>query len=572
MIVQVMPYPAVGGGTPTLGTATLTVASGTVGSDLTDYPLFIDLADMPAQFWSETNEGRDLRAKVGGSDVPIDLIYCDTHNQRGQAFVKATIASASDTDIELSWDGVSDRLDVTDTNGRDAVWSDYESVVTFGVSLEDRTGKRRSVESQGDSYSFAMSSLHTFTQDPHQGLAFDHATNSWYAIDTNAIYKFNEDFTTLQVSNLDPCGDANTLTGETTLDHLCDGCVANGYLVVPVNDYGTRGTNNIKGYILRFDLATLALVDAFDISAIRPQISGICWNSVSNRYVGVYWNAMTELDLFTTSFTSAGSITITNFGVNFDNCQGIEFYQDAYWLQRESADETYRVDLDGRAQISGLFGFPIGGNYEGLCHYKGKLAFLTDPSGSNSTVRLADPVRDNKFAGQAFYPFDGVNGWAEQSVGSLGTTWTMGASYKLDVAFQSAILTYRDASSGATNDRASLVIDDGDKVGMWDNVNSWIYASPSINPGTTNPHRIVGVYEGTTRRLFHDGAQVNSGSITPRDADFDMLTYGTDDDSRNDILRGLVGFAYLRGDALSADWLAAEWDNLNSPSTFYAIV
>jgi hypothetical protein len=32
-----------------------------------------------------------------------------------------------------------------------------------------------------------------------------------------------------------------------------------------------------------------------------------------------------------------------------------------------------------------------------------------------------------------------------------------------------------------------------------------------------------------------------------------------------------VGFVYLRSGALSADWIAAEYANLDAPATFYTV-
>jgi len=35
--------------------------------------------------------------------------------------------------------------------------------------------------------------------------------------------------------------------------------------------------------------------------------------------------------------------------------------------------------------------------------------------------------------------------------------------------------------------------------------------------------------------------------------------------------RGTIGFTYLRMSALSDDWIAAEYSNLNAPGSFYTI-
>lgn len=551
----------------------LTIASATVGSDLTDFPLYIDLSDMPSSFWASVdNSGGNIRAyqSDGTTLIPIDVIYCDTYAQTGSMFVKTDIATGSDTVvvIKLLASGTA-KLAVGDTNGRNAVWADYEAVYTYGDSNEDRTGSTVSVEAAGDANNFTRSTLHTFTQDPHQGMTFDHENRKWYVFDTNAIYKFNEDFTTLEATNSDPCGDANTDSGETALSHLCDGCVANGYVVVPINDYAASVTT--VGYIARYDLNTLALVDTFDITSVRKDISGICWDG--SRYVSVYWSSMTVLDLWDTSFSNTGTITLTNV-TPFIEAQGIEYWHGAYWVTSDSADEIYRVETTGYVQSTGLVGDTVQ-YYEGITGYDDSLVVLNDTSGGNSYARQYTRFTNSLYAGGGTEHQGSTSQYKEGAVSSLGTTWTMACSYEIDTATQMALMTYRDLSSGATNDRVTIAIDDDAgtmRVAVWDDANSWLYASPSIDPGTGTPHRIAAKYTGTTRRLYHDGALVNTeNSITAQDADFDYLTIGTDDETRGDPLDGKIGFVYLTGAALSDDWMQAEYDNLSDPASFYSI-
>lgn len=108
---------------------------------LVDFPLYVDLADMPAAFWSNADsDGGNLRVygSNGTTPVPFDLAFIDGGNQIGALYVKTTLSSTTETSVNIKYDGTN-LLPVTDTYGRNAVWSDYE-VVVAGTDKVDRTG------------------------------------------------------------------------------------------------------------------------------------------------------------------------------------------------------------------------------------------------------------------------------------------------------------------------------------------------------------------------------------------------------------------------------------------------
>jgi hypothetical protein len=114
--------------TPSAYSSEVTVPSGKVGSDLTNFPLLIDLSSMGDGFWSKVRfDGGDLLAyDASDNPLPLDLIYIDPSTKTGLLVVKVpTLAAASDTVIRLDGDGVSDRPASNSTYGRNAVWSDY---------------------------------------------------------------------------------------------------------------------------------------------------------------------------------------------------------------------------------------------------------------------------------------------------------------------------------------------------------------------------------------------------------------------------------------------------------------
>jgi len=127
----------------------VTIPSGTVASDLTNFVTPIHLSEMPSGFWSGVrSDGGNLRAYQadGTTLIPHDMAFIDTDVQRGLFFVKHTIAAASDTEIVLKLLDISNAaLSASDTNGRNAVWSEYEVAVVFPSSINRVDGSSRTV-------------------------------------------------------------------------------------------------------------------------------------------------------------------------------------------------------------------------------------------------------------------------------------------------------------------------------------------------------------------------------------------------------------------------------------------
>lgn len=550
-----------------------TVSSGTVGSDLTDFPMIIDLRDMPASFWTNVRfDGGDIRCKTtGGADLPTDVIYFNRDAQEGYVAVKQTIAAASNTVVHLHYGDYSlQRLAPTDPNARNAVWSDYEVVFFLGDSLEDRAGTVVSVPNTGDSNNLVPTDLHTFTQDPHQGLTFDHEERVWYVMDTNAIYKFNEDFSTLLDSNLDPTGD----TGIVGADHCSDLCVRGEYLYFSVNDFEASGSPVTIEHLVRFHKKDLTFDKSADIFSTLTDISGWAYDQSTGLLISSTWPDMGTIYFWNPESLAFDHIlTITNITATNNRIQGIEYWQNAYWLSSDQFDEVFRCGLDGVLQSTGLFGDTVSsGNFEGICAYDNSMVVLRDPTVGNSSARQYAPLSNNlAVGGGCRYTDDGTE-YREIGGLSSSTTWTMGASFKQNSVKQQAVITYRDEDSPAANDRASLTVDNGDMMGLWDDQNSWLYCTPNADPLLTW-HRTHAVYVGTTeRRLYFDGAQCGVDStITARDAAFDMFGIGTNDADRTEAADSDIAFAYLRLSDVGSDWIAAEYLNINNSTGFYTV-
>ena len=121
-------------------TAKVTVDHTKVGAALTGFPLFINLAHMPAAWWrAATNGGGNIRCYVGGVMVPCEVVSCDPATKTGELHIKCDLSSTTDTVVTVSAEGASPTPRADSPYGARAVWSDY-SVVSHDGGLTDTLG------------------------------------------------------------------------------------------------------------------------------------------------------------------------------------------------------------------------------------------------------------------------------------------------------------------------------------------------------------------------------------------------------------------------------------------------
>jgi hypothetical protein len=546
--------------------ATLTIASGEVASDLTNFPIYVDLSDMPAGFWTHVKEdGGDIRVKTtGGTIIPFDLARFDYYDETGSLFIRRTVTTASNTEVDIHYgDHSLDLLAVGDTNGRNAVWADYAAVFLLGETAENRTGGSAPVVS-GDPEFFEV--VETSPDlNAHQGICSD--GTYYYVTDTNAIKKYDLSWS-LVTSNSDPIGD----TALATVNHCGDLDVHDGKLYIPIEFFSAPSTHSNE-YIAVFNASDLSFIQAFDVSAQGDEVSSIAYCPVDGLlYVTDYTNGtfLNKYDPADGSFE--GALTLTNSsGASMSGYQwqGITWWRGAFWLSGDNADETYRATYAGVVQESGLFGRVASTAYEGIGHIEDGLIQLVDDGANENAYRLK-PYSIAKGAG-------GGGSFGSTSVGvtsatlSSYTTFSLGVTASFsDKSASRAILSYWD--NGVNDVRATVAYRlSSTAIGFWDNVNGWTLSA--VNPTLDQVYRVNAVVNGTTyKRIFVDGSQSgNTNTPAAVSSALDTLLIGREDSSNLETHRGLIGFAYLRPSALSNDWIAAEHSNLNAPASFYSI-
>lgn len=144
MIVAPSRFAVAGGGTVP-HTSTITIASGKVSSNLTDFPLYVDLSDMPSGFWDNVaNDGSDIEVTdSGGTPIAFDLVYFDHSGQAGDLYFKApSVLSGSSNTFDINVGDGATAPGTGDPLGRDATWALFtpNGRVYHGRENVDRTG------------------------------------------------------------------------------------------------------------------------------------------------------------------------------------------------------------------------------------------------------------------------------------------------------------------------------------------------------------------------------------------------------------------------------------------------
>lgn len=123
----------------------VTISNVQVTADLTDYPIYVDLSDMPASFWAAVaNGGGDIRVYKddGTTELAREVVKCDTATELGELHIKyaGTLSSSIDTVIIIDVDGARSDYATTDTYGRNNVWSGHNIVQHLESTGDNSTG------------------------------------------------------------------------------------------------------------------------------------------------------------------------------------------------------------------------------------------------------------------------------------------------------------------------------------------------------------------------------------------------------------------------------------------------
>ena len=170
--------------------ANLTIDHTEVAANATDFPVYVDLSDMNADFWSTVaNGGGDIRIfkSDGTTELAREVVSCDTSGETGELHFKytGTLSSSVDTEIQIHADGSSSDYAVGATYGRNNVWSDY-----FAVFHGSATN------SVGSTNNGTLSGTTTTTGKIGDAISFDASANNYLQVQTSGAVDWLNGFGT----------------------------------------------------------------------------------------------------------------------------------------------------------------------------------------------------------------------------------------------------------------------------------------------------------------------------------------------------------------------------------------
>lgn len=126
----------------------INISSGTVASDLDNFPVYINMTDLGATFFNNVKgDGSDIRVTLGDSQqVPREVVYLNNATYRGELYFKANLTTASDNIYYIYYDCSNCTKPANNSfNGVNNVWTNYEAVYHFSQNpstsnLVDSTG------------------------------------------------------------------------------------------------------------------------------------------------------------------------------------------------------------------------------------------------------------------------------------------------------------------------------------------------------------------------------------------------------------------------------------------------
>ncbi len=170
----------------------VTVQSSKVAENLTNYPVYVDLDDLPAAFFTNVkSDGGDIRVTTSDetTEVAREVVAINTGGTTGQLHFKApSLSSTSNTDFYIYYGNSGASEPANDaTYGRNNVWSDYGGVWHMeedpsgtAPQMTDSTGNGNDGTSAG-----TMTSGDSIASKITNGLDFD-GSDDYISVDNDA--------------------------------------------------------------------------------------------------------------------------------------------------------------------------------------------------------------------------------------------------------------------------------------------------------------------------------------------------------------------------------------------------
>lgn len=221
---------------------------------LTDFIGFIDLRDMPPEFWNDNNTTDATKGRItkpDGTPLPTDWVEFDNVNEKGVVWFKwtGTLATSGTQEVRIFPPFAANAsYSPTHQYGRNAVWSDYETVLHLNESGNGTSGEY--IDSTGNNTTgrggngTSVSVPSRTTVDNPWDIAWNNfdGSNDYIAIE-NALDSYEGTDLSVQCIFY-PNQDGSDESG--LVAKRVQGDDTNGYWQVTYNDDDTTLTRNLK--------------------------------------------------------------------------------------------------------------------------------------------------------------------------------------------------------------------------------------------------------------------------------------------------------------------------------------
>lgn len=543
---------------PAAGFYEIKVPAAKVTSDLTDFPLMVSLASLPPSFWANVrSDGGNVRVygPDGTTMIPHDLTYINKERSLGRIYCKKTLLTAVDNKVIIGLlDSSTTKLAVTDTNGRNAVWSDYEVVWVF-PEVANRSGKTHTqVTTNLLTHSeWIRTDYDALSGSPHNGISTD--GTHFISCDDIVLRRMNMSYA-LQQTVTDINTALSAMTGLSNFDHMGDPvCVgASTFFTVTTNDATYRR------FLVEYRTSDLTLLNAWEMTGAQRTFGAtVCYDG-THLLIFSFENDVKFIK-YTTTGTYVGEVSITGRPAEMDNYQGSTVLPNGNILVSGGNNGIYEITAAG-AYVRKAYTDPHASIMEGLEYRSGTLWLL---KGNGVLITLRDDVHQD---------FRKLHG-GDYIYADLPTfdTFTMGTTiYWTTTNSQQGFIS---AYNLTTSNGVRVAYDEGpDRLDAFATTDSWIVPPVNDNPGAYSTRRLGLKHNGTTERKLH----IN-GAVSDTDAGIAANPGGTGNArfllnaSRPGFEAGECYFqtSWLRLSYLSDAWMAADGENHLTPETFYTV-
>ena len=293
----------------------LTIDPTNIDEALTDFPVYVDLADMPAAFWSGVSAGGgDIRVMSSDllTEMPREVVFASTTAETGELHFRAnSISASSDTVFYIYYNGsTTAEYAVTDTYGRNNVWTnDFDAV--FHMHEDPGGTAPQMIDSTGDhdGTTDSLASSDSVSGQLGQSVQHDGGTlDRMYASGFTNLGTTNKPYAVAAWFRPD--------SGETAgnIVHMSNSLGGTGWCLPPLSITGS----NLQAY--SWDGSGSAAIGATTITAETWNMGYSQWDATNG--LQAYLNGQFEASTTQATYNASGASNYIHTGFSPGSCSG----------------------------------------------------------------------------------------------------------------------------------------------------------------------------------------------------------------------------------------------------------